>query len=317
MRVTVAICTWNRANLLDQTLTRMRELRIPDGLEWELLVVNNNCTDDTDEVVGRHVPHLPIRLLHEPTPGKAHATNLVLEQSRGELILWTDDDVLVDPDWLKAYVAAARQWPEASYFGGAIEPWFEVNPPTWVLANLRLLEAMFAIKSGGGESRPIGEREFPWGANFATRKNVFDDVAFEPGLGPAGTSEIRGEEVALVSELRKRGHRGIWVCDARVKHFIPRYRLGRPYVWSYHVGAGRTAVRLKGRICRDGDRPEQVRQVLGMPTWVIRHYLEEYAKFLVLRCVGQTEWVVPFVKAALALGMLQEARAGARGGPHA
>src|SRR5262249_56770240 len=58
-RLTVAICTWNRAGLLDQTLGRLRELEIPPGTEWELLVVNNNCTDDTDAVVARHAGSLP------------------------------------------------------------------------------------------------------------------------------------------------------------------------------------------------------------------------------------------------------------------
>ena len=60
--VSVAICTWNRAKLLDQTLTQMRQLRIPAGLTWELLVVNNNSTDDTDAVASRHASSLPLRL---------------------------------------------------------------------------------------------------------------------------------------------------------------------------------------------------------------------------------------------------------------
>ena len=50
MEITVAICTWNRARLLDETLTHLAELVVPSGLEWELLVINNNCTDHTDEV---------------------------------------------------------------------------------------------------------------------------------------------------------------------------------------------------------------------------------------------------------------------------
>src|ERR1700676_1787445 len=108
MRITVAICTWNRAKLLDQTLTQMRELRIPVGVEWELLVVNNNCTDDTDAVLGRHAAHLPLQRLFQPRQGKSYAANLAVERSRGALIVWTDDDVLVDPNWLAEYVKAAE-----------------------------------------------------------------------------------------------------------------------------------------------------------------------------------------------------------------
>lgn len=75
MNLTVAICTWNRAALLDWTLARMRELRIPDGVEWELLIVNNNCTDQTDAVIARHAGVLPIRRIFEVNPGLSNARN--------------------------------------------------------------------------------------------------------------------------------------------------------------------------------------------------------------------------------------------------
>ena len=137
MRITVAICTWNRAELLDRTLSQMHNLRIPPGIEWELLVVNNNCTDDTDAVVARHAQVLPIRRLFEGSQGQSHSRNHALREAFGELIVWTDDDVLVDQDWLAAYVKAARDWPEASYFGGTITPWFAAPPPFWIERNLR------------------------------------------------------------------------------------------------------------------------------------------------------------------------------------
>src|SRR5262245_31774006 len=112
MKVSVAICTWNRAALLDQTLAEMSNLRIPSGVDWELLVVNNNCTDATDEIIARHADRIPVRRLFESRQGHSHARNCAIEASSGELILWTDDDVLVDSNWLAAYVAAAESHPE-------------------------------------------------------------------------------------------------------------------------------------------------------------------------------------------------------------
>ena len=109
-RITVAVCTWNRARLLDRTLARLRELCIPDGIDWELLVVNNNSTDETEKVLDRHAGHLPLRRLVESKPGKANAANRAAAEARGELILWTDDDVLVDRGWLAAYAGAAARW---------------------------------------------------------------------------------------------------------------------------------------------------------------------------------------------------------------
>jgi glucosyl-dolichyl phosphate glucuronosyltransferase len=66
MFVSVAVCTWNRASLLDRTLQQMRRLQIPAGVGWELLVVNNRCTDETDAVLAAHGNVLPIRRLYEP-----------------------------------------------------------------------------------------------------------------------------------------------------------------------------------------------------------------------------------------------------------
>src|SRR4051812_4932182 len=111
IRVTVAICTWNRSALLDRTLTSMRHLVIPEGVEWEILVVNNNCTDDTDDVLSRHFAGLPLRRVFEPRQGLSNARNAAIDVAAGELICWTDDDVLVDPGWLSAYVEAASRWP--------------------------------------------------------------------------------------------------------------------------------------------------------------------------------------------------------------
>src|SRR5262249_35853856 len=136
MKVSVAICTWNRASLLDRTLAAMRRLHIPADVQWELLIVNNNCTDDTDDVVSRHLRNLPIRLVHEQRQGVSNARNQAGAAAEGDLILWTDDDVLVDPDWFLQYLLAASKYPEATYFGGTIEPWFASAPPRWVQRNL-------------------------------------------------------------------------------------------------------------------------------------------------------------------------------------
>ena len=75
MNISVAICTWNRSEFLNQTLKTLTNVRIPQGTSWEVLVVNNNCTDDTDEVVRRYAAVLPVRLLFEPQQGHANARN--------------------------------------------------------------------------------------------------------------------------------------------------------------------------------------------------------------------------------------------------
>ena len=88
MDVTVAICTWNRSPLLRTTLERMTELVVPADTAWEILVVNNNCTDDTDQVVAEFEGRLPIRMVNEPAPGKSHALNRATDDAAGRYLLY-------------------------------------------------------------------------------------------------------------------------------------------------------------------------------------------------------------------------------------
>src|ERR1035437_6631543 len=103
--VTIVICTWNRCELLQQTLGRMTEMVLPPHLNWEILVVDNNCTDNTSSVLATFADRLPLRVVHELQPGLTHARNRALRESSADLLLWTDDDVLVDHSWLEAFVA--------------------------------------------------------------------------------------------------------------------------------------------------------------------------------------------------------------------
>jgi glycosyltransferase involved in cell wall biosynthesis len=239
LTVTVAICTWNRAKLLDQTLTQMRNLRIPEGLSWELLVVNNNCTDETDTVIARHDSVLPLRRILEIKQGLSHARNRAVAEAQGELLLWTDDDVLVDPDWLTAYVDAARRHPDAAVFGGPIDPWFERPPPAWILRQLPGLHGPLVIKTGVQHDEPIiGDP--PLGANMAFRTDVLRRFPFDPNLGRCGKGMRGGEESGIIRAIFDAGHCGYWVSQARVRHYVVSDRLTAGYLYRYFCGHGET-----------------------------------------------------------------------------
>jgi len=120
--VTVAICTWNRSQSLQHTLEGFARIAIPSETDWELLVVNNNCTDRTDEVIRVFQGRLPVRRIFEGRPGLSHARNRAIAEATGNYIIWTDDDVTVCEGWLSAYVDAFRRWPEAAIFGARLSP---------------------------------------------------------------------------------------------------------------------------------------------------------------------------------------------------
>src|SRR5205823_7275422 len=124
-----------------RVLAAMAALRIPEGVRWEVVVVNNNCTDDTDAVVGRHAGKIPVRRLFEATPGISHARNRAVVETTSDAILWIDDDAVPDPEWLAAQLEAFERF-GADLVIGKVEPlWESGSPPAWFVPEF---QGMFA-----------------------------------------------------------------------------------------------------------------------------------------------------------------------------
>jgi glucosyl-dolichyl phosphate glucuronosyltransferase len=239
MRITVAICTWNRAELLRSTLDTMAtSLVVPDGVEWELLVVDNGSRDDTDRVVAGFRDRLPVRRLVEPRQGLSHARNLAVREAAGDFLVWTDDDVRVEPGWLEAYGRAFRRWPDADLFGGPVEPWFGGPVPGWLEEAWPTVKLAYAVLDLGPEPEPLTPTRFPYGANLAVRTAAQRRYRYDPRLGHNGHGKVGGEEAAMVRALLADGGSGWWVPDARVRHWIPAERLTVGYLRAYYEGRG-------------------------------------------------------------------------------
>src|SRR5262245_4534356 len=132
MQVSIVICTYDRCALLDRMLESLRALVVPPGVTWEVVVVNNGSDDDTTAVLARHAALLPLERVFEPALGLSRARNAGVAASSGDLLLFTDDDVRVSPTWMTAYLDAAREWPEATFFAGRIRAEFADDVPAWV-----------------------------------------------------------------------------------------------------------------------------------------------------------------------------------------
>jgi glycosyltransferase involved in cell wall biosynthesis len=298
-QISVVICTWNRSRLLRLTLEQMTRLDVPHGTTWELIVVNNNCSDDTDSVLAEFGQRLPIVRLFEPTPGKSHAGNYAIRQAKGEYIIWTDDDVLVEAGWLQAYLDAFAQWPEATIFAGAIDPWFEQSPPRWLELVFPKVASAYAALDHGPSGFDLTRDTYPYGANMALKRSAQLREPYDTRLGPRPNSGIRGEEMIMARRLLDAGATGRWVPEARVRHFIPPNRQTLAYLREYFFGSGEVLGML-------GRNDTGERRAFGRPLWLWKEVVSAELDYRFGRVFRSPEnWIEAFRRSNVARGRLK------------
>ena len=298
MRLTVAICTWNRSAVLKQTLEGLTRLTPPQDADWELLVVNNNCTDDTDAVAGAFEDRLPVRRVFEPAPGLSNARNRAVAESTGDYIIWTDDDVTVSPQWLAAYACAFRRWPAAGIFGGPIRPAFDGRPPQWLQRIYPTIAGVYAARELGPEPVPFSAPYMiPWGANYAIRKREQTAQLYDPDLGYRPGRLIGWEETEVIQALLARGVQGWWVPEASLQHHVPPSRQTTKYLRTHFYNRGR----YYGSRWNERDR----HLVFGRPRWLWRQAVTSELRYRVRRVISTPEvWVEDLITSSESWGIL-------------
>lgn len=239
----ILIATRDRAASLERTLESLvRQATV--SLAYEILVVDNGSRDETKRVLDRFAARLPLCALDEPRPGKNRALNRALERARGELLIFTDDDVVCAPDWVASLVEASRCYSSASVFGGPIEPAFPPETPDWIRApDFPLASQAF----GWFPARVEGESEaLPYGANLAIRAAIFEQTRFDERIGPAaGRRYAQGSEYELLMRLRARGERFVHVPTARIVHVLEPHQIELDWLLGRAERVGRGSARLK------------------------------------------------------------------------
>jgi glycosyltransferase involved in cell wall biosynthesis len=239
--VSIVICTRDRPQSLRRVLASLTELALPPGLSWEVLLVDNGQVHPVAETAAPFADSLPIRLAAEPVPGITHARNRAVAEAWGRYLVWTDDDVEVDADWLAAYLEAFATFPKAALFGGAASPVFESPKQRWMDQFQDLLAPMLAKRSPETTS-PIDPHDPPYGLNFATETAAIRRFGFDPAYGRAPGRTLAGEETDLFRRMLAGGCEGRWVPTARVRHMIPPNRQTVAYLYDYYIAAGREMV---------------------------------------------------------------------------
>lgn len=299
MSVSVVLCTFNRAESLRETLVSLGQQRT-GTLSWQIVVVDNNSSDQTRSVCDQFRDKLPLHYVFEPRQGKSFALNRGVQAATEALVAFTDDDVTLDPDWISMLWDAARRNSQCTIFGGRIFPHWLTPPPAWLVkhANTLLRGPAVCFDLGNTEQPYTGTF---WGANLAIRRVVFGTYTFREDLGPNPVQGVRGEETDLQKRLLADGHKALYVPTAIAHHRNPSERMTERYVRHWFTGHGIGKVRL-------GQAPPGMR-VFGAPllAWI------KLGWYGTVYCL--TRWTLPsrvWLRAAIRLatcrGIIQESR---------
>lgn len=274
MELSVIICTWNRAELLRQTLRSLQQCRVPAGVNWEVLIVDNNSTDETSAVCQQFVGEEPqrFRYIVEKQQGKSFALNTGVENAAGRILAFTDDDVLVDPAWL-AEILRVFEGHQCLGVAGKIVPLWNSAKPSWFTSEgpYKLLPAIVSYNLG----EDLCELRAPaLGANLALRKDAFQRYGmFRTDLGPTAGSEVRGEDHELCWRLLRAGERLLYAPNAVISHPVEKRRMDRRYFEAWYYGMGQSRPRLERA-------PESATRYFGVPRYMIRWYLRDLVLWL-------------------------------------
>jgi glycosyltransferase involved in cell wall biosynthesis len=248
MRLTVALCTYNRADFLRQTLAGLARQNFPRD-QFEVLVIDNNSRDHTRTVVSEFAASSPApRHVLETQQGLDYARNRAINEARGDIIIFGDDDILVKPDWLAQMLApfASDDAHKVGVVGGEVIPIFPDGLPPWVAE----WHSPLAFRPDAG---PLPSRHCPMGANLAIPRAVFAQVGkFHTALDRAAGNYFSGGDSEMVRRIRAAGLE-IWFAPAAaVQHQMPASRTTFRYAARHAYDSARS--RTIDRAAQPGGR---------------------------------------------------------------
>ena len=228
--LTAIICTYNRATYIGPLLESIAVNDLPKT-EYEILLVDNNCTDNTREICDAFMAkysEVNFRYVVEPEQGLSAARNKGIQEAKGDIIVYIDDDALVDTHYLRDYAEWFAAHPETMACGGPIEPLYETSEPAWMTPYTKAL--LTAWMNYGDHVREYPRGRYPGGGNAAYRKSVFEQVGlFNTALGRKGGNLMGSEEKDIFDKMHALKMQVLYLPSPVLHHIIPQAKLEPDY----------------------------------------------------------------------------------------
>lgn len=250
--ISVIVPTYNRAREIPDTLNCLLKQDTRGAFVYEIIVVDNNSGDTTQAVVDGYAARFPgqVRYVFEPSPGVAHAVNAGLRTAQGDIIVRTDDDCMVETDYLwQIHQAFSSQGPDVGVVGGPVYPhWLGGRCPAW-FETLSALPSKYAdgsynwLKIGFQGTLGIldlGSKAFYlngsgyqfFGANIALRRSMVNYY------GAFDTQKKLGEDTEICDRLFNAGIKGYYVPEIKVFHKTPVSKVSPFFYYRWWYGRG-------------------------------------------------------------------------------
>lgn len=262
--ITVILCTYNRCEMLPAALRSVAASQLPEGVQWDVLVVDNNSKDRTRQIVNGFVREVPgrFRYLFEPRQGKSFALNAGIAATQSEVLAFADDDAEVEPGWLWNLTSPLYEKKCAGVGGRIIPVWPGPLPPWLSTDDPHTMGPYVAFDIG---SEPGLLTRPPYGANMAFRREMFEKYGdFRIDLGPRPGSEIRREDIEFSERLLNAGEPLRYQPSAVVYHPVPETRLKKTFVLKWWFWYGYSEIMASERL------PHTGWSVMGLPFRLLR-----------------------------------------------
>lgn len=270
MEISIIICTYNRSGHLKNVLKSLSEQNVTKGFEWEIIVVDNNSTDDTFDVVKafQENSNVPVKYIKEEKQGLSYARNRGITSSKGKYIAFTDDDALVDYNWVAVLYETFQRY-ECEGVGGRIHLKPVKELPRWLKKELW---GFLACLDYGDKPFQIINHNI-YGTNMAFSREIFDKVGyFDVELGRKSYMPVGGEEIDIVNRILQSGGAVYYQPMAEVYHIIEKYKLRKQYFRQLHYYDGFSSGKFyKGEIKR---------HFCGIPFFVFPQFVRSIVKYL-------------------------------------
>lgn len=241
MKISVIICTYNRQKYIYNLLKSLAENDYPHS-DYEIVLVDNNCTDNTAAECERFrhdYPTVNLQYRIETSQGLSYARNNGIKSAKGEILIYVDDDALTSKEYLKSYADFFEANSQAMAAGGPVEPIYEGKEPEWFSFYTR--QPITGELYLGKKQRIFPKGKYPIGCNSAYRKSVFEEVGlFNVELGRKGTGLLGAEEKDLFDKMVSKGIQFYYIPTAILYHLIAEQRLNLEYFEKLTLSIGRS-----------------------------------------------------------------------------